>query len=629
VAEVADARSGSPTADSIGACIVNDEAAFQKILERKVIDGHVALYACARLVRAELALDKAATDLKSEDPLLRHAAELYIESNDSPAARTILLSQHRNEARILGATRSFHGLKGGTQSIPAQLGRLFASVTGYDLPSYLYGENYDPAELGKVEERLRKEAREDESLTGVYSYKDNFVRLYKDRVVFSWEDDPSRYHERNLTKGEFEAFKSYLAANNVSEMKPFVSCSGGCGVSRELLMLGKNGGSRVFVQNERTPPFFIGLEKLFEQFRAEPAVIKYSLAKEVPGLEVLLASDDLAAETVWKQGNDLRIVVGNPRIREKIDEEITRLEESEQAVASDEDEDSEEKKTSETMRTTPPSERMRLKRRFDEYEWRSFENGRLGSAAAQPPGVEFIPARDPLDIRPSQEQWKARAAGFEIRTGFDGLYRVTADKATKILSGDYSSPVVSPDGRWLLVHKFDDENGSSAVRYNLQTKRQYVIPADSVGDLYPACYVNSIGKFLMVTRYYEDEHLDDDDEDNEDDPGELERPRPLRYFLLDPASGTLSPAPSNIRPLLQQTFRPLQSTGKPNEFWAAVPFGEKHETVVGIYDTGRFRFTPVRRLPRIRVNSMEMWIDADEQRIYFVYGGHLLRVPLK
>jgi hypothetical protein len=90
-------------------------------------------------------------------------------------------------------------------------------------------------------------------------------------------------------------------------------------------MLGLNGGSRIYVQNERTPQFFLGLEKLFEEFRAEPAAIKYSLSKEVPGLELLFANDALSAETVWKQGSDLRMVVGDAKVRERIDEEIGQL----------------------------------------------------------------------------------------------------------------------------------------------------------------------------------------------------------------------------------------------------------------------------------------------------------------
>jgi hypothetical protein len=53
------------------------------------------------------------------------------------------------------------------------------------------------------------------------------------------------------------------------------------------------------------------------------------LGKEVPGLELLFASDELDAQTVWKQGSDLRIVVSNKAVREKVEEEIGELEEAE------------------------------------------------------------------------------------------------------------------------------------------------------------------------------------------------------------------------------------------------------------------------------------------------------------
>jgi hypothetical protein len=55
------------------------------------------------------------------------------------------------------------------------------------------------SDLVKTEERLQKEVKDETDLMGVYAYQDNFVRVYKDRVVFSWDDDPSRYHERNLS----------------------------------------------------------------------------------------------------------------------------------------------------------------------------------------------------------------------------------------------------------------------------------------------------------------------------------------------------------------------------------------------------------------------------------------------
>jgi hypothetical protein len=33
-------------------------------------------------------------------------------------------------------------------------------------------------------------------------------------------------------------------------------------------------------------------------------------------------------------------------------------------------------------------------------------------------------------------------------------------------------------------------------------------------------------------------------------------------------------------------------------------------------------------IPRIFFDSMDMWADAAENKIYFVYSGHLLSLPL-
>src|SRR5947199_1534630 len=140
----------------------------------------------------------------------------------------------------------------------------------------------------------------------MYAYDSNFIRIYKDRAVFSWEDDPARFHERQLTPEEFNYFKGFLGAHQVEQMKPFLACrENECGDPKELLMLSRNGGSRVFVRTSRMPAFFAELEKIFSDLRSQPAAIKYLLSKDVPGLELLFASDEFSAETVWKHGSDL------------------------------------------------------------------------------------------------------------------------------------------------------------------------------------------------------------------------------------------------------------------------------------------------------------------------------------
>jgi len=71
--------------------------------------------------------------------------------------------------------------------------------------------------------------------------------------------------------------------------------------------------------------------------------------------------------------------------------------------------------------------------------------------------------------------------------------------------------------------------------------------------------------------------------------------------------------------------RPLQPTGQPNEFWAAIPrYGSG--TLVGKYRSDRFLFTPLLKLPGLIFSSMDMWVAED--KIYFVYNGDILSVPI-
>jgi hypothetical protein len=83
------------------------------------------------------------------------------------------------------------------------------------------------------------------------------------------------------------------------------------------------------------------------------------------------------------------------------------------------------------------------------------------------------------------------------------------------------------------------------------------------------------------------------------------------------------------RPLSAQTFRPLQPTMRLNEYWAALPNRDRGDTVVGRFESRLLRFTPVLKLPKINFSTMDMWVDESEDKVYFVYSGHLLRVPLK
>src|SRR5262249_2702191 len=101
------------------------------------------------------------------------------------------------------------------------------------------------------------------------------------------------------------------------------------------------------------------------------------------------------------------------------------------------------------------------------------------------------------------------------------------------------------------------------------------------------------------------------------------------YFFMDPETGAMQPARGEIQPILQQSYRRLQAADRPDEFWAAIPDDKKEETIVGLYNARALSFKPLQKIPRIAFNSMDMWVDEKENKIYLVYLGHLLSIPLK
>jgi hypothetical protein len=55
---------------------------------------------------------------------------------------------------------------------------------------------------------------------------------------------------------------------------------------------------------------------------------------------------------------------------------------------------------------------------------------------------------------------------------------------------------------------------------------------------------------------------------------------------------------------------------------------QKKATIVGRYDAKLFAFTPLIRLPELRLDSSGVWVDQTEGRLWMVYRGCLLRLPL-
>lgn len=608
--EVFDIRGGNATALGISACLLEDNNEYDAILEGGNVEAKTTMLACARLIRANLPVRKVAENLQSPNTNLALAAERYLESEDSTEARRIVLARHPNEAKILGATTYFAANDKAVETEVNFLAELFASVTdSMRLAPYYY--LYDNSvELKAAEKKLQKEVLENEQLLGVYSYDGNFIRIYKNKADFSWETDAARYRERTLTEAEFNRFKSYLSANRADELPPFLSfCEEEC-ESRELLMLGRAGGRRVFFKADETPIFFKELSAMFDEMRKSPAKLHYRLEKNIAGLDILFADDVLQARAVWKNADDFRVLLNDTGRERQIEKELTKQYRADEEKIGEEDTD---------YAKINEERRSRIEQReFQSFTWHKIEKNKLADVAAQPPQIEYIPPRDVFPVRATSRRWKARTANIELRANAEGLYKIARGQMSRIQSGYYTNPLITPNGLWAVAAKYFREEGIGIVRVNLLTNKEFKVKLGGYPGFEAVAFVPALNKVLIFA----------DSRDRED---ELEKitDRKGNYFLLDVQTGIVQPVKGEVRPLAQQTFRPLQPAANADEFWAALPDGEKNETRIGIYNSKTLVFTSLLTVPEIKFDSMDMWADEKENKIYFVYEGHLLGLPLR
>lgn len=608
------ARSG--VARAVGVAMLEDESQAASLVRQTDTETQIAMLACARLLRLKLPVREVGALLDSPDKLLALAAERYLESEDSREARELVLARHRGEALILGARDAFNPLKkyftkiytsDGSSFNETPLEKLFLSVNG----SYLFPQNYYGfnQEYDEAEAKLRKEILDHKELKEIYAAGRNQLRVFKDKAVFTWYTDDAFYREKALTKEELEGFYDYLIEKKIDEMSSSIVCVHNCGPS-QFVMLSRDGGRRVFAYDGWGTS--LALSSMFWKLQTEDAEFHFHLEKSVPGLKVLAVDKSIRAQTLWKNGDDFRVLSADRSRQLEIQSELSKQDEAD-------------RKTEEM--TNKEREEMRNKRsaerRFEHFSWLSFKDGKYAQGAPEPMGVPFF--RD-LQLMPyirelscDTDNLESRSLLFQLCTGTgeqDGLWRVNRSEKLRIRGGNYKSPIVTPDGRWVIASKFnaDWDSPNAVVRIDLETGKELKINLAPAENLSAVAFVAAHSKILLRSA------------------GDSSADVNAKYYLLDAETGAVSPVKGVFAPLRNQFYRALQSTGRPNEFWAAVYDGKATE--IGIYETKTFSFKPLVRLDLIRLRSSNIWVDEKDGKIYFTYGddyqenGFLLSIPL-
>jgi hypothetical protein len=622
-------RSRNSLAEGISACLL--ESGYKQILKGEQISSKAALLACARLIRASLPVKDVAALLKQENKILFDAAMKYLEAEDSPQARQIVLSFYPGQAKILGANPYFGDEM--PEELENLIGELFESVLPYG-SMILYVDNSSRKSLIKEETSLQKEVLERDDLLGIYAYKGNVVRIYRDKATFAWKRNRDFQVERILQPDELERIKRYITESRVDILPPFFeewecegdSCKSGYIVA-ELLMLGKNGGRRVFVVASEfieEVRIFAELESIFRDFQKRPGKVRYALEDFVPSFEILYTDENLKVEGVWKKENDFRVLIKDEsrmqEIKREIQKKLDLLEEKG-------------RKGDEYNDEYDQILKLGVQQIDSAYSWRKYEDGKFRQVVTQPDGFDFSPCCLSLYDSESKEEWKRKTASFLLLVESDWLIKkdLYSGKEEKLIRVDAccSNPVLSADGNWVIVTV-----EGVVKRYNLRTRRLLGISQNKWEYPLPLtiAYVPALGKFLLG-------ELDVSDYGNrgvvrdylaETEPIDKFRYRFIReYYLLDAVTGNVQVVDKRVMPLAQQTWRPLQSfMGKTDEFWVANPDFQNRKTVIGIFNVRSFQFKPLMQLPKILFDSMDMWVDEQERKVYITHSGNLLRVTL-
>jgi hypothetical protein len=124
-------------------------------------------------------------------------------------------------------------------------------------------------------------------LLGVYAYADNFVRIIKTEPFSVGRKTGALPRARTQTE-EFDNLKTYLAAERVDELPPFLSeCEGECEGKRTFDARSARRSARLLARRRAQPKIFAGLERIFTEMREPAAKLHYWLEKSVRGLEIL------------------------------------------------------------------------------------------------------------------------------------------------------------------------------------------------------------------------------------------------------------------------------------------------------------------------------------------------------
>lgn len=559
------------TALGVQAAVTSNAALVDAVLDGEDAMAKQVLLATARLARVSLPLDRIAALLVAPDKRLAKAADLYLEANDTSAAREAIWSHELNNARILGRTPGF-------------------SAERWRGP------------IAEAEESLRQLVLRDDGPEEIFALLSEgtwggrgqrALLAYKDRAVVRCDDGNGRSREQTLPAAQFTALRDWLHREQVDDLPGFdVGTSDG--VHYHYLHLRRDGGRRVYMNNppgaNAAPRVEFGGD---DSWRVDAAIygelaerlsrledlrleVTYPTLKHLPEMGVLHAAEDGEITVIARREDQLLAGIRVPADQQTEWHIVSRSDIADEPIA------------------TPPE---------------------LVATGRKERFPEFLDD-EPLVVREGPFAGKHLWPETRRKDNLIGLWASAVDAEPElVVRGRFARPVICPGGRWAVAAKTFGENmwdkPNEVVRIDLQTLRTHPVALAPAETLDPLAWIDAHQRVLLQR-----------DEDAE---GDAQKPE---FFLLDAVSGELRPMTGEFQPLLRLEDHQLQPTGRPDEFWAVI-----HEnmdavrptTVLGRYNTRDFAFTGCMRFPEVFFYSWQAHVDEKEQTVRVAMNGDLLR----
>ncbi|HKB37544.1 MAG TPA: hypothetical protein VKD72_13940, partial [Gemmataceae bacterium] len=209
------------------AILLGDARQAAAILDGTDEEAQLTLLAGARLIREPLPVAKVGRLLKKTARDVPLAAERYLESEDSSAARRLVYDRHPGEALILGARQEFDPGHDTYEAFDAWEKRLRDEVLGKDGPEEIYA-----------------------LLSAGYWGNDGqrVVRIRGGRAELAIHRGKKLPEVRALAPAELAKLRGFVAENKIDDLPPFNAIVHD-GIQYEYLHLTKKGGRRVFMNN--------------------------------------------------------------------------------------------------------------------------------------------------------------------------------------------------------------------------------------------------------------------------------------------------------------------------------------------------------------------------------------------